>query len=93
MNVNIPINLKSAAFWSALAGAASTVMGALGYAHLGAAVSTVLVAIGGLLIAIPAHHVVSRQQGTAPSSVTVTTPPAVSPTPAASAVPGAIQQL
>ncbi len=61
MSINLP-NLQSAAFWSALGGAAATILGALGYAHDGTAVNALLVAIGGVLIAVPTHHVVAKQQ-------------------------------
>jgi len=46
----------SAPFWTALAGAASTICGALGYAHEGIAVNAVLIAIGGILVGIVGHH-------------------------------------
>jgi hypothetical protein len=46
----------SAPFWTVLAGAASTICGALGYAHEGVAVNAVLIAIGGILVGIVGHH-------------------------------------
>ena len=58
----LPSFLTSAAFWAAVGGAASTVCGALGYAHEGAAVSAALVAIGGVFIAIGGGFVVRTQQ-------------------------------
>lgn len=54
-------NIKSATFWSTLGGAAATVLGALGEAHLGAAVNQALIYVGGVLIAIPSHHVIKAQ--------------------------------
>lgn len=71
------VNLKSAAFWSSLAGVAATVCGALGVAAIGTDISITLVAIGGVFIAIPAHHVIAKQQGTA--TVKVVTVPKVLP--------------
>lgn len=58
----LPKFLSSAAFWSAVGGAASAVCGALGFAHEGVAVNTALVAIGGIFIAIGSAPVVSAQQ-------------------------------
>ena len=63
----VSINIKSMAFWSALAGAASIVCGALGLGTIAPDVKTMLLAIGGILVAIPAHHVTAKQQGTAPA--------------------------
>jgi hypothetical protein len=64
-------SLGTATFWTALAGAASTICGALGYAHEGTAVNTVLVAVGGLLVAIVGHHTtkaaVAKKTGAATS--------------------------
>lgn len=54
-------NIKSASFWSALGGAASAVLGALGEAHLGGAVDQALIYVGGVLMAIPSHHVIKAQ--------------------------------
>lgn len=57
-------NIRSAALWSSLSGAAGIVCGALGLGHLAPSIEAVLTAVGGLLIAIPAHHVISKQQTT-----------------------------
>lgn len=54
-------NIKSASFWSSVGGAAATILGALGEAHLGAAVNQALIYVGGVLIAIPSHHVIKAQ--------------------------------
>ena len=56
------INLRSAAFWSALAGAASLICGALGAGGIAQSVSNLLIAVGGLFIAVSAHPVISAQQ-------------------------------
>lgn len=62
-------NVQSAAFWSALAGVASVVCGALNVSSsLSGAIRNVLIAVGGVLIAIPAHHVIGKQQGTLPTA-------------------------
>lgn len=76
--VNLP-NIKSAAFWSAIGGAASTILGALGYAHEGSAVNSLLIALGTVMIGLPAHHVIGKQQGTLP---TAAPSPAPAPIPA-----------
>ena len=60
--IKLPSFLASAAFWSALAGAAATVCGALGYAHEGTAVNAAIIAIGGVFIAIGALPVATTQQ-------------------------------
>ena len=58
----LPAFLTSSAFWSALAGAAGVVCGALGYAHEGTAVNAAIVAIGGVFIAIAGAYVTHTQQ-------------------------------
>ena len=58
----LPSFLTSAAFWSALAGAAGVICGALGYAHEGTAVNAAIVSVGGVFIAIASHNVVATQQ-------------------------------
>jgi hypothetical protein len=57
MTLNLS-SLGTATFWATLAGAASTICGALGYAHEGVAVNAVLIAIGGVFIGIVSHHTV-----------------------------------
>lgn len=55
-------NWKSAAFWSSVAGAAAMVMGILNInSAMIRSVQDVLVAVGGLMVAIPVHHVVKAQ--------------------------------
>jgi hypothetical protein len=53
---DLSINPTSPTFWTALAGAASVVCGAVGAGNLAQPIDNVLVAIGGLLIAIVGHH-------------------------------------
>ena len=60
--IKLPGFLTSGAFWSALAGAAATICGALGYAHEGTAVNAAIVSIGGIFIAIGAGLVTHTQQ-------------------------------
>ena len=54
--MNFNVNPFSATFWTALAGAASIVCGAVGAGQLSQPVNNVLVAVGGLLVAIVGHH-------------------------------------
>ena len=56
------INFYSAAFWAALAGAASLICGALGAGGIAQSVSNLLIAVGGLVIAVSAHPVITAQQ-------------------------------
>jgi hypothetical protein len=57
--VNLNLNPFSPVFWSTVAGAASAVCGALGLGtNLSGSVRDLLIAVGGVLMAIPAHHTV-----------------------------------
>jgi hypothetical protein len=56
--VNLNVNPLSATFWTAIAGAASIVCGAIGAGNIAQPVSNVLVAVGGLLVSIVGHHTV-----------------------------------
>lgn len=67
-NIQLP-NIKSASFWSSLAGIASILCGTLNVgSNLTASIQNVLVAIGGLLVAIPAHHIIQSQVASKPSA-------------------------
>ena len=61
------VNIFSAAFWTSAAGLAGIICGALGLGQLAQPVENLLVAIGGLLVAIPAHHVIKKQQAAPPA--------------------------
>jgi membrane protease YdiL (CAAX protease family) len=67
MTLNLS-SLGSATFWTAIAGAASLVCGAVHAGNLAQPVETVLVAVGGLLVAIVGHHTtkaaVAKKAGT-----------------------------
>lgn len=56
--MDIKFNPFSPVFWSSLAGIAGVVCATLGLGHLSTPVETALTAIGGVLVAIPAHHTV-----------------------------------
>ena len=60
--MNVRLNLTSAAFWSALAGAAGIILGTLGVGQLSTPVETAVTAIGGVLVALASHHVTAAQQ-------------------------------
>lgn len=55
------LNPFSPTFWSAVGGAASAICGALGLSHEGPLVNQALIALGAVLVSIPAHHTVKAQ--------------------------------
>ena len=59
--MEINVNWRSASFWTALAGAAGLVCGAVGVGNLATPVETAITAIGGLLIALAGHGVITAQ--------------------------------
>ena len=54
------LNPFSPTFWSAIGGAASAICGALGLSHEGPLVNQALIALGTVLIGIPAHHTIKK---------------------------------
>jgi hypothetical protein len=71
--MSLNLNPFSPVFWSTLAGAAASVVGALDPgSSLPVTVRDLLVAIGGLIMAIPAHHTVkaavARKASQSPSN-------------------------
>lgn len=78
--MTLPSFLTSAAFWSALAGAAAVVCGAVDPGgSLGNSVQTLLEAVGGVLIAVPTHHVVAAQQAAKTTTAAIPPPPPAPP--------------
>lgn len=76
----MPSFLTSAAFWSALGGAASAVIGAVNPGgSLGSAVQSLLVALGAILIGVPTHHVVQAQQAAKFATAAIPPPPPAPP--------------
>lgn len=72
------LNWRSAAFWSAVTGAVTEIMGILNVNKaMIPSVQNVLEAVGGLLIAIPVHHVVKAQVAASSSANPLPDPPVV----------------
>ena len=71
------VNPLSAPFWTAISGAASLICGALGVGNLAQPVETVLVAVGGLLVAIVGHHTTKAAVAAKPTGHVVVVPPTV----------------